>query len=300
MAQPKILLRELRAEFLTASVLPVILAGALVRQETGTWNPSLFFLTLAGVICLHLGANTANDYFDHLSGNDASNREYIRPFTGGSRLIQNKLISPAIVLTMSLAFFCAALAVCFFLYRERGPVVIILGLIGLLLGYFYTAPPLRFAHRGLGELAVGLSYWLIGIGTYFVQTASFSLQVFVATLPLALMTAAIIIINEFPDSKADALVGKKTLVVRWGRKRSIFLFQAVIISGYLPILAGTIGRLMPPLTLIGLLSLPLAAKAIATLRTRYDRPEQLAPASASTIICHLVTALLLTAAYLIS
>ena len=105
MGKVKIYIKELRAEFLTASVLPVLVAITLSYYEKGTFNLWLFILTLAGVIFLHLGTNVANDYFDHKSGNDEINRNFVRPFTGGSRLIQDGLLSPNTVLTMSILFF---------------------------------------------------------------------------------------------------------------------------------------------------------------------------------------------------
>ena len=98
----RVVVRELRAEFLTASVIPVLLAGAVVHFETALFDWPLFLLTLFGAAFLHIGTNVINDYFDHLSGNDPVNIRYIRPFTGGSRLIQDKLLTPKAVLTTSL------------------------------------------------------------------------------------------------------------------------------------------------------------------------------------------------------
>jgi 1,4-dihydroxy-2-naphthoate octaprenyltransferase len=156
------------------------------------------------------------------------------------------------------------------------------------------------AGRGLGELAICIAFGLIGIGTYYVQTTTVTLPMVVAALPLAILTAAIIIINEFQDATADGATGKRTLVVRIGRRRSILLFAPVILSAYIPVITGAVSGHMPPLTLISLISLPLALKAIHVVSKTGGQPGGMAPANALTILCHLVTGLALGAAYVVS
>lgn len=294
-------LKELRAEFLTASVVPVLLAVSIVRYETGSIDPLLFALTLIGVVFLHLGANIANDYFDHLSGNDILNVNYVRPFTGGSRLIQEGLISPKTVIVTSIAFFAAGVLVGAVLTIIRGPVVLVLGLIGMLSGFFYTAPPVRLAARGLGEFVVGLNFGLLTIiGTYFVQTGTVSAGCIVASLPLTFLITSVILINEFQDSNADARVGRRTLVVRTGTQRSVTLYGAVTLLSYVPIIMGVVIDLLPALTLIALATVPLAIKAISTARAHHSSPKELAPANAITILIHLSTGLLMAVGYVLA
>ncbi len=293
-------LKELRAEFLTGSIIPVLLSTALVRFETGTWSPLLFTLTLLGVIFLHLGANTANDYFDHLSGNDIANTEYIRPFTGGSRLIQKKLISPGEVLATSILFLTAALIVGIFLVSMAGIAILYFGIIGAISGYFYTAPPFRFSHRGFGEFVVGMGFGLIGIGTYFVQTGTISGHCVILSLPLAFLITSIIVINEFQDSKADSSVGKRTIVVRMGKRKAVYLFAALTIASYIPIIIGTVSGILPALTLTSLVTLPIGIKAIWTARKFYNESGYLAPANGSAILNHLLTGIILIIAYFLA
>ncbi|MCD6379673.1 1,4-dihydroxy-2-naphthoate octaprenyltransferase [bacterium] len=293
-------LKELRSEFLTGSITPVLLSTALVWYETETWNPLLFTLTLLGVIFLHLGANTANDYFDHLSGNDIVNTEYVRPFTGGSRLIQRKLIPPGTVLATSLLFLAAALIVGIFLVASAGAPILLFGIIGIISGYFYTAPPFKFSHRGFGEFVVGLGFGLIGIGTYFVQAGTVSVPCVLVSLPLAFLITSIIVINEFQDSKADSSTGKKTVVVRLGKKRAVYLFAALTTASYIPIIIGTVGGILPPLTLTSLVTLPIGLKAILIARKFYDEPRNLTPANGLAILNHILTGIILTIAYFIA
>jgi 1,4-dihydroxy-2-naphthoate octaprenyltransferase len=249
---------------------------------------------------MHLGANTANDYFDHLSGNDPSNREFVRPFTGGSRMIQEGLISPGAVLATSLFFFAVALAAGLALTFMAGLPVLILGLTGAVCGYFYTGPPLRLANRGLGELAIGISFGLITPGTYFVQTGTITLSCILASLPMMFLITAVIVINEFQDSRADSSAGKRTLVVRMGRKNSVYLFAVITLFAYLPVVAGAATGTLPPITLVALLTLPLAARSISTARKQHDHPCRLAPANGSAVLNHLITGVILTAGYLIA
>ena len=120
----------------------------------------------------------------------------------------------------------------------------------------------------------------------------------VASLPVTLLVAAIIIINEFQDSNADARVGKRTLVVRLGTRKGSVLFAAVVLAAYACLIAGVLVRLLPVHTLIALISLPFALKAIAAARRHHDATTALAPANAMTILSHLLTGLLMFAGYL--
>jgi len=300
MARLENILKEFRAEFLTASVLPALLGLSVAVYETGRWEPWLFFLTLAGAVFLHIGTNVANDYFDHLSGADEANREFARPFTGGSRLIQEKRISPRVVLTIAVLFYLAAAAAGLFLIMARGTTILLLGLFGLFLGIFYTAPPVRLAARGAGEAAVGLGYGLITAGAYYVQTATFSAGSVAASLPLAFLVAAIVTINEFQDAPGDAAAGKRTLVVRLGRKRAVRFYSLLMIGGFVSIAAGAALGLMPVLTLAALAPALLALRAISVARRFHDDPVALVPANALTIVCHLATGALLIAAFFVS
>jgi 1,4-dihydroxy-2-naphthoate octaprenyltransferase len=292
-------LRELRAPFLSVSALPVLLAVAVARCETGEWDPPLFWLTLAGAVLLHLGANTINDWFDHRSGNDEANIDFTSPFTGGSRLIQEGLITPRGVLILSLSLFAAACAVGFALLVMRGPAILLFGAAGITLGVLYTEPHAILAGRGFGEIAILVAFGLIAVGAYWVQTGGLTAQAIVAPLPLALLTTAIIIVNEFQDARADEATGKRTLVVRLGGMRAVALFAAVTFGSYLPVIAGVATRIMPAWTLLSLASLPLAVRAVTVAAAARGEPGRMAPANAATILCHIVTGVVLISVYLL-
>ena len=301
MIKPRILFKELRAEFLPASVMPVLLGTAIAHLRTGVFDPVIFSLALAGIVLIHLGTNVANDYFDHISGNDPLNTQFVRPFTGGSRLIQDGLLTQRAVLIIAIALFAAAVAAGAALTALRGPVVLLLGAIGLGSGFFYTAPPVNLASRGFGEVFIGLNFGVLPTaGAYYIQTRSMSWESVVASLPLAVLIAAVVFINEFQDMNADARTGKRTLVVRLGLSKASKVFALFMIAPFAAVLIGVAARIVPPLALISLAAAPFAARAALVARAKHSSPKELAPANALTVVTHTLVGILLAAAYLIS
>jgi 1,4-dihydroxy-2-naphthoate octaprenyltransferase len=293
-------LAELRAPFFSASIIPVILGAAVAYNETAALNLPFFLLTLLGILLLHAGANVANDYFDHRSGCDPANINYVRPFTGGSRLIQKKLLSPKAVLTESIVLYALGSLIGAYLAFQVGYPVLILGAVGLFCGYFYSAPPLKLADRGVGELLIALNFGtLITLGSYYVQTQKFAISAALASIPIAVLIGAVIYINEFQDVAADASCGKRTLVVRLGKEKASRVFTCILLSPYIFIACAVGLRSMPLWSLLALFSLPLAVKAIGVARKNYADFERLASANASTILAHILVGLLLTTGYVI-
>lgn len=296
----KLWLLELRAPFFTASVVPVVLGAVIAWQRKGTFHWGYFLLTLVGGVLLHAGTNVANDYFDYLNRSDEINVEFVSPFTGGSRMIQAGLLSPREVIAEALILFALGSLIGLYLAWARGAAVLILGLIGLFSGFFYTAPPIYLAKWGIGELFVGLNFgFLMTLGSYYVQTRSLAWEPVVAATPVACLIAAVLWINEFQDAPADRAVGKDTLVARLGRKRAVSGYIFLLAATYLSIILAVALRVISPFTLLALLTFPLAWKAIGVARLHYDDYKRLTPANASTIQIHMVTGLLLILGYLL-
>lgn len=290
---------ELRAPFLTATLVSILLGTAIAWTRNGIFSLEYFLLALLGGAFLHLGTNVANDYFDYKSGNDEVNKEFVRPFSGGSRAIQLDLLTPREVLSGALVFYTLATMIGLYLTWIRGPFVILLGLIGLLSGFFYTAPPLNWAGKGIGEALVGMNFGaLMTLGAYYVQTQELVLEPLVASVPVSLLIAAVLYINEFPDYVADRNVGKKTLVVRLGRKKAAYGYAAVVFGAYVSIAFNVFLGITPQYTLFALIPLPLAVKAVRHAFKFYSESYSLAPANALTIVFHLLTSLLISFGYL--
>jgi len=290
-----LLLQELRAPFFTASVVPVLLGTSLAFHHTGFWDWLLFLWTLAGTVLIHAGANVANDYFDHLSGNDEVNVDFVRPFTGGSRMIQKKLLSPREVLTLSLVCFAGGSVIGVYLVAKVGLVLLALGIVGILGGFFYTAPPISLVSRGLGEPVIGLNFGVLPVlGAYYVQARQFRWEAVFLSLPVALLIVAILYINQFQDYEADKAVGKRNWVVRLGRRKSAKVFCVLMGAWMLPVVAAPLVGAGPAWCLIALVPvLPALGAAFAATRY-YGDPGRLTPANALTIVTHATVGLLLS------
>ncbi|MBI4302414.1 MAG: 1,4-dihydroxy-2-naphthoate octaprenyltransferase [Chloroflexi bacterium] len=285
--------------FLTASIVPIILGAAIAWEKTGIINWGYFLLTLIAGVLMQAGANVMNDYFDHKSGTDDLNKEFVRPFSGGSRAIQLGLLTPLEVLMGGIFYFLLASLLGFYLAWSRGLPILALGAVGLISGMFYTGRPFYWVSRGVGELVIGLNFGLLmTLGAYYVQAQAFAWAPVVAAIPVALLIAAVLYINEFPDYNADKAVKKRTLVVRLGRDKGVIGYAVLILGVYPAILAGVITQVLPAATLLAILPLPLALRALYYARRYHSQITELIPANAMTLVIHLATSLYLTIAYI--
>src|SRR4030042_1832698 len=222
-----------RPKFLTASAAPVLVGTALAFAATGAFSLQLFVLALLATMFLHSGANIANDYFDHTSRNDWLNKNPT-PFSGGRRYIQDGILSPKATLILALTALTigAGLGI-YIVYLTRSIFILILGLIGLLGGFFYTAPPLRLGYRCLGEPAIALLFGILPVyGSFSLQTQAIDIIPLAPAVIVGILIFLVILINEFPDVAADAAVNKRTLVVRFGASASVWIYQIMLSASY--------------------------------------------------------------------
>lgn len=303
-----------RAPFLIAAGIPALVGGlvAYAVLPPGGMLWGVFVLAIVANMTAQVGANLANDYYDHLTTDDDINVN-VTPFSGGSRMIQDKLIPASRILKAAQIAFAIAFAAGIYLCVTRTWWLLPIGLGGLFIGFFYTAPPIKFAYRGWGEVVIGLSFGPMTVaGAYIVQTLSLSNLAWLwPSIPLGLLVLGILYINEFPDYDADKAVGKNHLIVRLGRKRAAVGYYALLVVIYAtiakpPLLglllpAGLAARFSfpPPIALIGLLSMPLAVKAALVTSKNYDDPKGIIPAQATHILTFAATGLLLGLAYLL-
>ena len=296
--KPKIFIEAIRAPFFTGVIVPVILGSVLAWHSGASFHWGYFFLTLVGILCIQAGANTINDYFDHLSKNDEVNEEFVRPFSGGSRLIQNQTLTPKTMLTISLSLYSIGIIIGLILTLTRGLPILWIGLIGVGIGVFYVMPRINLAAKGLGELGILIAFGtLCVVGAYYVQAQEFALEPFLLSLPVGLLITAVLWINEFPDFNADKQVGKTHLVVRLGKKKAaVFYFIMMLLTYTLIILFALIFNLW---LLLGLLMLPNAVKIGRNALVNYDDTRALIPSNAGTIAAHMFTGLLLSGGYIV-
>jgi len=290
---------EIRAPFLTATMVPIVLGTAIAWAVFDEFNWLYFILAFIGGLFIHIGTNVANDYFDHRSRNDELNRDFVRPFTGGSRMIQLGLLTPREVLAGALFFFAMGIAIGLYFAWKVGIIILILGVIGVFSGFFYTSPPVNLASRGIGEFFVGLNFGiLMTLGAFYVQTAVLTWEPLLAAVPVALLIAAVLYINQFQDYKADKAVGKDHLVVRLGKKKAVIGYAALMLFTYVSVILFVVLKLISVYTLLILLSLPLVIQGIHHARKFYSKSIELAPTNAITVMSHLIIGVLLITGYI--
>ncbi|HIJ73803.1 MAG TPA: 1,4-dihydroxy-2-naphthoate octaprenyltransferase [Candidatus Hydrogenedentes bacterium] len=290
-----------RAPFAPASVVPVLLGAALAWRFAHEFNAINFALTLAGMVFAHFGINLFNDYHDFLQGADQNNR-FRNPFSGGSPHLVGKRERPETIrnlarLSAGVALACGV-ALIIRVDRGLGPILCLM-IVGFAGGYFYTAPPLRFVYRGLGEAFIILNFGLLPVfGTYYVMTRSLSWTPLLGSLPVGLLITNVLYINQFPDYESDHDSGKRTLVVRLGTHRARFVYVCIAFLALALIAIPALWMGFPRLSLLGLLGLMPTVPAAWILIQHHAAPQKLLKAQALTITAHIATGVLLSASFL--
>lgn len=281
--------------------LSVTLAGALIGLGTACADGLPIdavkaLLTVLFALVAHAGANVVNDYHDALNGSDAANQERLFPFTGGSRFIQNEVLTLAQTRRFGHALLLAVIPAGLWLTAHSASGLIIIGLAGLLVAWAYSAPPLQLMSRGMGEGAIIAGWLLVVLGTDFVQRGAFATLPLMAGMPFALLVAAILYINQFPDRQADAAAGKRTLVVRLGADAASLGYAVLAASAYLWLTLAIVFGMTPPWSAVALLPAIFSFKAARLLLIHACQPQALGPAIKLTVAAANVHALLLAAA----
>ncbi|MCC6501513.1 MAG: prenyltransferase [Deltaproteobacteria bacterium] len=293
MGRLKTLILATRPQFLPAIAAPVGLGAAVAWRLSGEFSPALFAITLFAALCYHAGMNVLNDYYDSRNGADGLNLSPLTPFAGGSRFIQNGLLTQRDTLYLGAALLAAGTAAGLYLAWAATPLILVIGGLGLLSGYFYSAPPLFLAGRGLGEAIVGIDFGLLTVvGACMAQTKGLHIEAAVASLPLSFLIVAILVVNEFPDFESDSLSGKRNLVVRLGRRTARYGLLAIALFAFASVIIGVLTGFMPPLSLIALLGVIPALRGSLLVMKVYDDKAALLPAIKSIILSHLATGLL--------
>jgi 1,4-dihydroxy-2-naphthoate octaprenyltransferase len=293
----KRLLLATRPAFSVASTAPVIVGSAWGLRVAGHLDWSVAILALVATLCVHLACNVFNDVADDLSGADRSNEERIFPYTGGSRFIQNGIMTAKDMTVWGLVLLAAAAIIGLTLVELRGPGVLVFGLIGVALGVSYSLPRVQLAARGLGEAAIAAAFGALPVtGAAWLQTGRVDGPAILISVPVSLWVAAILLMNEVPDRAADARAGKATLVVRLGLDATRRLYRGLQVTACAAFLAAGALRLVPWWSALpALLLLPAAWKASRAIRDDYDR-QPLTRGIESTLRLHVAgSALLLLA-----
>jgi 1,4-dihydroxy-2-naphthoate octaprenyltransferase len=240
--------------------------------------------------------NVLNDYYDALNGTDEINTERVFPYTGGSRFIQNGVLTLAQTARFGVGLFAAVMLAGIWLAAGSGNGLLVIGLAGLVIGWGYSAAPLRLNSRGAGELCVLVGFALIVLGADYVQRHAFSLTPVFASVSYALLVTNILYINQFPDRKADAAAGKRHWVVRLAPEQARWGYVVLAVAANAWLIGAVLAGVLPWLALIALVAAIPSARAAVDLFRHATRPRALVPAIRRTIAAALLHSLLLACA----
>lgn len=277
-----------RPMFLTASVLPVLVGSSWGAIHAGEWQWGVMFLAIVNVALVHASVNVLNDVYDELNGTDRLNQSRVFPFTGGSRFIQNGVLTVNQMKRYALLLLVVATMLGMILVLLKGPAILLFGLFGVALGFLYSAPPVALASRGLGELAVALGFGVLPVlGAVWLQTGTLDLSALLLSIPISCWVANILIMNEIPDAQADARSGKATLAVRFGLATLRGLFRVLAL---LSVVAAAMLAMSPEISNWGMIPLLLlfllALRATGYITSHEPDQKQLKPAIQQTLTIH--------------
>lgn len=235
----------------TAAIVPVAVGGALAAVDD-RFAPLPFALAAIGGVGLQLGTNVVNEIYDVRKGTDNITSPR------ASHALLKGCLSEADAFRLAFGGFALAVLVGIFLIALRGWPLALIGALGLLGGYFYTAPPFEYKYRALG---VPLVFVLMGPlmveGSYLAVAGAFSLRALAASIPVGFLVAAILHANEWRDITEDARLGSRTLSSELGARGAHLLYLGLVVGAYISVAVATMGRVLPLSALLAILSLPL-------------------------------------------
>jgi 1,4-dihydroxy-2-naphthoate polyprenyltransferase len=254
----------IRPQTLPAGLAPVAIGTAMAFGDGLFHGPSAL-MALSAALCVQIGTNLANDYFDFKKGADRADRQ------GPTRVTQAGLIKPPMVLGASILFFALAALSSVYLVHRGGVFILIIAIASILSGIFYTAGPRPLGYLGLGDLLVLIFFGPVAVaGTYFTQALEINPAVITAGLAPGFLSMAILTVNNLRDIDTDRRAGKLTLAVRLGRGFAMSEYLFCIIAAALTPLAVVLitgdHQAMAAASLVGFCAIP----CVKTVFTRAD------------------------------
>ena len=294
MVRMKTWLLETRPQFLVLSLVLAFL-GTSVAWYDGYFQLGYAVLAFIGLLLAHISVNVLNDYFDYRSGIDLETKR--TPFSGGSGILPAALLSPRQVFWLGLGSFLLIIPIGVYFVITKGWLLLPLLLVAALCISLYTPFILKLYWP---EWAPGLGLGILPIlGVYFVQTSAYTWPALVAAVPSGILVHNLLLLNEFPDTEADRKGSRKTLPITMGKAGAGIVYSVLTIVAYLWIIGGVIAGQMPGFSLIALLTLPLAIKAIQGA-LKPQEVDRLVPAMASNVLVVLLTQVLLGIGYILA
>jgi 1,4-dihydroxy-2-naphthoate octaprenyltransferase len=281
-----------RPQFLILSVILGFLGSAIAWYEHqeygGPFNLGYAFLATAGLVVAHISVNIFNDYFDSRSKLDT--KTVRTPFSGGSGAIQSGLLTEKQALWVGIITLIIIIPIGIFFTIVQGWLLLPLLAIAFICIILYTPLILRM---GYPEWSAGLGLGVLPVlGAYFIQTGTYTIGALLVSIPSGILVHNLLLLNEFPDAEHDVTVKRRTLPIFVGKKKAAIFYSVLTMFVYLWIIGTVISQYMPVFTLLGLLTFPLAFKAIDGA-FKYDDMSKLVPAMANNVFVVLLTQLLI-------
>jgi len=282
-----------RPRTLPAAVAPVLVGTALGAQHADL-RPLAFVAALVGALLIQVGTNLSNDYSDARRGADTEDR------LGPVRVTAGGLVPPRQVLVATWVTFGLAVAVGLYLVYVAGWELLLVGVASILAGVLYTGGPRPYGYEGLGEVFVFAFFGVVAVvGSYFVQTEELAWEAFALSVPVGMLAASILMVNNIRDRETDARAGKRTLAVRLGAQTARAMYALMVFGAYVLLPIAWIGGGLDVWVLLPVLTLPLALRLAALVSERTDGPS-LNAALARTGMLQLAFCVLLSAGVLLS
>jgi len=288
---------ETRPQFIILSVACVLAAAGAAYWKAGSINLVYLALTMAGAMSAHASVNILNDYSDYKSGLD--NMTPKTPFSGGSGILPKKLMSPRAALYYGLATLIVTVLIGLYLVYARGWQLLLVGIPGILLIVLYTDYITRSPLLCL--LAPGLGFGpCMVLGTYYVLQGYYDLTALAVSFIPLFFVSNLLLLNQFPDIEADRAVGRRHLLTLVAPKKNTYIYAVLIAGAFLVLIVSVYLKLLPVLTLIGLVSLPLAVATISGVIKNCENIPSLIPYLGKNVIVILSTLFLVALGLFVS
>jgi 1,4-dihydroxy-2-naphthoate octaprenyltransferase len=289
----RIWLMAARPRTLPTGAAPV-LVGTSLAATLGTFHPLRFVAALLGALLIQVGANLSNDYSDARRGADTEDRlGPVRVTAGG--LVPPRQVLVATYVAFGLAALCGA-----YLVATAGWELLLVGVASILAGVLYTGGPRPYGYEGLGEVFVFLFFGVAAVaGSAFAQLERWEWEAFALSVPVGLLAAALLVVNNVRDLDTDRRAGKRTLAVRLGRPRTRTLYAVMLTVAFVTVPIPWLFGSLDAWVLLSWLVIPIAARLTKTVREHADGPT-LNRALAGTSMMELLFCVLLSAGILAS
>jgi len=285
--------RVIRVKFLLASVIAVCLGLAINWWQNQTIDIMYAILTFVGVMALHASVDLLNDYWDFKRHIDTKTQR--TKFSGGTGVLPEGLLKPNDVYKAGIIFLIIGSAVGGYFIFEKGITIAIILAFAIISIYFYST---RIVDSGLGEIFVAIKGTMIVLGTFFVQTSHITAEPILGGIVVGTLSSLVLFVNSFPDFEADKAGGRKTLVIILGKKKAASIVWIFPIITHGIIILGTFTHVLPILSLITLLTIPLLMKSGLSLKQNFDDPDKIIPVMGSFVSYSRITGLLLILSFL--